>query len=167
MAVDADSASGRIAQAFEAVIRGLKISPAPTNIVRRKLAQIEDGDGSRVVIIGVSDDEQYENLGAGSSGWPSNGKQLWAVKRPCSVALGYISQGKTGNNEALRKARGQIEDAITMGGLQRAGLVGTFCSANDVTPYGRPVFDPRSTPGVDWSVITVTVETLEERPYGI
>lgn len=160
MAVDAPSASGRIGQAIEAVIRGLGLSPAPSGIVRRKEAQILDGDGNRMIVIGVSDDEQYEPLCNGTQ----HGYILWLVERPCSVALGYVSQGKTGNNEDLRTHRGQIADAITMAKLQSAGLVGTFCSANDVMPYGRPVFDPRSTAGVDWSVITVTIETLEEKP---
>lgn len=163
MAVDSASASGRVGQAIEAVIRGLNLDPAPTQIARRKRLAVLDGDGERLIVIEVADDEQYEPIGTGTL--PRH--LLWGCKRPCGVALGYASAGRTSDNSTLRIHRGKIEDAMTMGGLQRAGLVGTFCSANDVLPYGRMVFDMATTPGVDWSVLTFQIETLEEKPYGI
>jgi hypothetical protein len=163
MAVDAASASGRVSQAIEAVIRGIGINPAPSSIVRRKKMVIQDGDGTRIIIIEVANDEQYEPISNGTQ----DGYLLWECTRSCGVALGYASGGRVSDNPDLRTARGQIEDAMTMGGLQRAGLVGTFCSANDVVPSGRMVFDLASSPGTDWSVVLFAVKTLEEKRYGI
>lgn len=161
MAVDAVSLSGRVAQAIEQVIRQCGISPPPTAILRRKFLRVLDGDGARLVIIDVADDEQYEAI---SNGTP--GKLLWGCKRPCGVALGYANDGRTGNNEDLRTARMKIEDAMNALNLQRAGLVGEECSANDVMPYGRPIFGASDSSGRDWSVMTFTVETLENKAYG-
>lgn len=163
MAADAASVSDRTAQAIEAIIRGLKLTPTPTNIVRRKKLAVQDGDNSRSIFIEVADEESFEPVSNGTA----NGTLLWVVRRPCGVALGYSSGGKVSDNPDLRVHRGLIEHAITMGALQRAGLNTAIGSANDVLPSGRMVFDAVSTPGVDWSVMSFAVETLEERPYGI
>lgn len=163
MPLDATSASGKLAEALEKVVRGLAISPAPTQVARRKRLAVMDGDGSRVILIEVADSESFEPVCNGTT----RGTLLWAVKYPCGIALGYANGGRVSDNADLRKARGQIEDAVTMGALQRAGLVGSPVSANDVAPSGRMIFDLASTPGVDWSVMTFTVECLEDRPYGI
>ncbi len=162
MAVDTVSISNRVAQAIEQVIRQIPLNPAPTAILRRKKMVVMDGDGARVIIIEVADHEEYEAISCGDK----LGYLLWGCKRPCGVAIGYQSQGKTGNNEDLRIARGQIEDAMNSRNLQRAGLEGFEANANDVSPYGRMVFDHATTPGVDWSVMTFTVETLENKKYG-
>lgn len=161
MAVDAPSISGRVAQAIEQVVRQCGISPAPTSYLRRKFLKVLDGDGDRVVIIDVADDEQYEPISNGTVG-----KLLWGCKRPCGVALGYANAGRQGNNEDLRTARMKIEDSMNALNLQRAGLVGEAVSANDVSPYGRMIFGASDSAGTDWSVMTFTVETLENKPYG-
>lgn len=162
MAVDAASVTGQLGQAIEAVIRGLNLSPAPTQIARRKRLAVLDGDGPLLILIEVSDFEEYEPI---CNGTP-DGNLLWGVKRPCGVAFGYASGGRVSDNSTLREHRGKIEDAINSRNLQRAGLNTLFANANDVLPYGRMVFDPGTTPVVDWSVILFTVETLENRKYG-
>lgn len=162
MAVEAGtSISGQVAQAIMQVIRNLRISPEPTIVLRKKMVVL-DGDTTRMILVEVADDEQYEPISNGDR----DGYLLWGCKRPCGVAIGYANQGKTGNNEELRSVRSQIEDAMNSRNLQRAGLDSFEVNANDVSPYGRMVFDPATTPGTDWSVMTFTVETLENKRYG-
>ncbi len=166
MAADANSATGRIEQAIATVIRGLKLDPAPTVAMRKKLVT-QDGDGPLMILVEVADSEAFEPIGYGSTavGKP---QLTWVGKRPCGVALGYANSGRQGDNPTLREHRGAIEDALTMGALQRAGLNTPLAVANDVQPSGRQVFDhTQKSQGTDWSVMTFTIETLEDRPYGI
>lgn len=167
MAADAISVTGRIEQAIAAVIRGLKLDPEPTVAMRKKLVT-QDGDGPRMILVEVADSEAFEPIGYGSS--TNLGKPLlrWVGKRPCGVALGYANAGRQGDNPTLREHRGLIEDALTMGALQRAGLNTPLAIANDVMPSGRQVFDhTQRSQGTDWSVLSFAIETLEDRPYGI
>lgn len=166
MAADANSVTGRISQAIAQVIRDLKLSDSPTVAMRKKLVT-QDGDNPLMILVEVADSEAFEPIGYGGA---ANNKPLltWVGKRPCGVALGYANQGRQGDNPTLREHRGLIEDAITMGSLQKAGLNTALATANDVMPGGRNVFDPGNTSqGTDWSVLTFTIETLESRPYGI
>ncbi len=168
MAADATSVTGRMEQAIATVIRQLQLSDNPTITPRKKLTTL-DGDASRMILVAVAESEAYEPIGYGAM--DASGKPLltWVGKRPCSVALGYQNGGRKGDNLTLREHRGLIEDAITMGALQRAGLdSASIAVANDVTPGGKNVFDPGNpSQGSDWSVLNFEIETLENRPYGI
>lgn len=161
MAADANSATGRISQAIATVIRGLKL-PGVTVAMRKKML-IQDGDGSKMIIVEVADEEAFEPIGAATG----NKMLTWVVRRPCGVALGYANAGRQGDNPDLREARGRVESAINALALQRAGLDTAVAVANDVMPSGRNVFDPsQRSQGTDWSVLSFAVETLEDKPYG-
>lgn len=164
MPADADSPTGRISQAMATVIRGLRLSGV-TVAMRKKLVTL-DGDGARMALVTVADSEAYEPLGVMQVG--TKPQLTWLVSRPCGVALGYSSTGRQGDNPDLREDRARIEAAMTMGALQAAGLNDSIAACNDVKPAGRAVFDAsQKSQGTDWSVMTFTVETLENEPYGI
>ena len=165
MAASANSVTGRISEAIATVIRGLKLEPTPTVAMRKKMVVL-DGDGPLMILVEVADSEAFEPIG--NNGATPKPYLTWVGKRPCGVALGYGNQGRQGNNATLREHRGLIEDAITAGALQGAGLNTSVARANDVLPSGRQVFDhTQNSIGTDWSVMTFAVETLEDRPYGI
>lgn len=167
MAADANSVTGRIEQAISAVIRGLRLDPEPRIVMRKKLV-ILDGDAAKMVLIEVADGENFEPIGYGSTNAAGKPLLRWIGKRPCGVALGYQNEGRQGDNLTLREHRGLIEDAITMGALQRAGLNTPLAVANDVLPSGRQVFDHTAkSQGTDWSVLTFAIECIEDRLYGI
>lgn len=167
MPADAESATGRISQAIASVIRGLRLDGSPVVAMRKKLVVL-DGDGSKVILVEVADSEEYEPIGYGSNNASGKPRLTWLVRRPCGVALGYANAGRQGDNPTLREHRGLIEDGMTMGALQAAGLNTTVAVANDVQPRGKMVFDASTkTQGIDWSVMTFTVECLEDRLYGI
>lgn len=164
MAADATSVTGRISQAIATVIRGLRLEPAPTVTMRKKMVVL-DGDGPLMILVEVADSESFEPIGNNGATPPY---LTWLGKRPCGVALGYSNSGRQGNNATLREHRGLIEDAITAGALASAGLNTSVARANDVLPSGRQVFDhTQNSVGTDWSVMSFAVETLEDRPYGI
>lgn len=167
MAADANSATGRISQAIASVISGLRLDGSP-KVTPRKKMMVLDGDPANVILVEVADSEEYEPIAYGSNNASGKPMLTWLVRRPCGVALGYANAGRQGDNATLREHRGLIEDAMTMGALQRAGLNTPVAVANDVLPRGRMVFDAATkSQGTDWSVITFTVECLEDRLYGI
>jgi hypothetical protein len=146
--------TGRIAQAIEGIARAAV--PGIASYVRRKKLVFLDGDMLPLLIVAVADAEEFEPIAVG----PTKGVLTWGIRRPCQIAFGFASGGRTGNNDALRIARDAIWGAVTAIALQRAGVA----EANLVLPTGRGIFGAESTPGVDWSVLApITVETLEER----
>jgi|SRR6185437_3643135 len=147
----------RISTAIIQCIQAAGLSPIPSAILIRKRPLFLDGDKLPLILVCVGDDEEFEPLG--SSG--TRGTLTWLVRRPVAVALAFAQSGKQGDNPNLRQWRDAIWSAVTQFQLSRNGLA----EANNVLPTGKAIFDAAALTGstIDWSVITLTVETLEER----
>lgn len=148
------SIAGDILTAAEAVVTGLALSPTPT-IRRRKRPAFLEGETGPLICLSVGDGEQTEQLCTRA------GARRFLTRFPLSVAIGFRSLGKTGDNPTLREWRQAISTALLdwYGGLRASGL----SDVNDVTAGGKPVFDPGafSTQGIDWGEETFTVEHPE------
>lgn len=149
--------SEKVADAVKAVVAGLSLTPTPT-VVKRKRPAVVDKDTLPLIVVAVGDTEEFEPLASESAG-----KLTWLVGRPLAVAIAFKAGGKVGENSDLRTMREAIWPAVTRGSLT---AVGTDVRFNDVKPRGEPIFDgARLQDGYDWSVLSLTVETLEEKDY--
>jgi len=152
--------SQAVSDALAAVVSGLALTAtgatAPAPVRQRKRLILADGDVPPLILVAVGDGEDYEPLYAGPAGG-----LVWAVRRPAAVAVVFPSAGKVGENADLRDWRDQIAAAVTAAALLGAGLT----AANTVDPGGRPIFDGGALGAakLDWSAVTLTVETLEEK----
>lgn len=152
-------ASQAVGDAVAAVVRGLGLkTPADADapVVTRKRPEVQEGDPDQVVLVCVGDEEKVEPLCAG----PTAGKLTYLVTRPVAVAIAWKNAGLVDDNAPLREWREAVWPAVTRKTLAAAGLA----RPNDVNPRPQAVFDPRALQtGFDWSVLSLDVETLEER----
>lgn len=157
----ADAITERISQAFAKIIRGLNLTPAPTAVVFRKRPMKLDGDGLPLIVVSVGDEEAFEPLGTGSKA----NLLLWSVRRPVAIAIGFASEGEVADNPELRVYRDACW-AINAPMLQATGFFSESGYPNDVAPAGKAIFNAEALKktGVDWSLIDLVLETLEERP---
>lgn len=149
-----------VGNAVVAVTRGLALKTpanADATVLTRKRPEVQEGDPDQIVLVCAGDEEKVEPLYAGAAG-----TLVYLVTRPVTVAVAWKNAGLVDDNEPLRAWREAIWPAVTRKSLAVAdGSV----SWNDVNPRPEAVFDAgalRGT-GYDWSLITLSVETLEER----
>lgn len=153
--------SQRLADAVASVVSALGLTtdatpPVAAAVAKRKRPVLVDGDPLPLVVVCVGDEEEYEPLYRTGTGL------LWLVRRPVAVAVAFKALGKVGENADLRRFRDAAFGGVTAEALRAAGG-GLRVSA--VEPRGRPIFDGAalSSAQVDWSVLSLTVETLEEK----
>ena len=153
------SVSESLSVAVASVVSGLglqtrTVPPASPAVVRRKRPEVPDGLTPPLIVVCVGDEEVPEVLGTGS-----DGKLLWAVKRPVTVAIAFKSAGEGGDNLTVRSWREKIWPAVNERSLKGAGLT----QVNRVDPRGNAIFDAAAlqTVALDWSVLTFDTETVE------
>jgi len=157
-----DAISERISQAVCKIIGTLGLTPPPSVVAKRKRPCKLDGDKLPMVTVSVGDEEKIERIGTSRT----RGLLTYAVQRPVTIGLAFASGGGIADNPNLRIYRDSIWPSVTLLTLQKTGFFDSSGSPNDVFPNPQPIFDAAALrdSNVDWSLISLIAETLEDRP---
>jgi len=148
------SVAGEILAAAGRLAAGLTLSPAPSAVVARKRRALLDGDNltvGPVVVLACQEHGEAERQTAGG---------VYQVRYQAGVAVAMTSGGRAGDNAALREWLDLLKGAFWRAeGWRAAGL-----DVDDVLPRSAMVFEEQAAKlQVDWGVLTLTVQTREQR----
>lgn len=145
------SAAGNLANAVVTALQAISWSPSPSGnmtVKDRKVPTVAEDNELPLINVSITEGEEVEDAYAGKV----------FVKYPVTVAIATKGNQALGDTSSIRSWRQQIRKALNVTALSGAPEL------QDSWPRGKAPFDASAlAAGYNWSLLTVTYMTLEDR----